>query len=68
MCACTQPPSKGKTGIATLESDCGRLALAHVGLKGKDIATRRGKLPLAGIDMSSFGIECAGHQARLGMC
>jgi hypothetical protein len=63
MYACLRPPSKSKTGIATLESECGRLNLAHVDLKGTDIAMRRGEPPLAGIGMSSFGIECASPQA-----
>ena len=68
MCVCLQPPSKSKTGITTLESDCGRLIVAHVDSKGKDIAMRWGKLPPVGIDMSSFEIESASPQAGPGMC
>lgn len=64
MNACLQPPSKSKTGIASLESDCGRLTLAHVDFEGTNIAMRMGKLPVAGIDMSSFGIESS---SKLGM-
>lgn len=62
MRAYNLPPS-ARAGIATLESECGRLNLAHVDLEGTDIAMRKGEPPLAGIDMSSFGIECAGPQA-----
>jgi len=61
MCAYNLPP-RARQELLPLN----RTASPHPGtcrFEGKDIATRRGKLPLAGIDMSSFGIECTSHQA-----